>query len=72
MLDPWSAGGVTEAESDSIVLVKIKEGAHHLDLRAAHPMDPPSVIQARALEKLTVQGWLGNHKRVSFFILWFS
>ncbi|XP_061733982.1 lysosomal Pro-X carboxypeptidase isoform X1 [Nerophis ophidion] len=49
-LDPWSSGGVTFNVSDSLVSIVIPEGAHHLDLRHANDLDPPSVRAARVLE----------------------
>ncbi|XP_021400710.2 lysosomal Pro-X carboxypeptidase isoform X2 [Lonchura striata] len=50
VLDPWSAGGVTQNISNSLVAVVIPDGAHHLDLRSRNPLDPKSVQQARAME----------------------
>ncbi|XP_077467535.1 lysosomal Pro-X carboxypeptidase [Stigmatopora argus] len=57
-LDPWSSGGVTRNLSDSLVAVLIPEGAHHLDLRSANDMDPPSVREARALELSYFKKWI--------------
>ncbi|KAM9390314.1 lysosomal Pro-X carboxypeptidase [Phaethornis superciliosus] len=57
-LDPWSAGGVTQNITDSLVAVVIPEGAHHLDLRSRHPLDPKSVQQARALEVCYMKQWI--------------
>ena len=64
-LDPWSAGGVTKNISDSLVAVLIEDGAHHLDLRHKNPQDPPSVVQARNVEKRYIAQWLKeyNEKR---------
>ena len=44
--------------SDSVVAVIIPEGAHHLDLRAADPNDPPSVKAARNIEKQMIKKWI--------------
>ncbi|KAI9915573.1 hypothetical protein PsorP6_008529 [Peronosclerospora sorghi] len=42
LLDPWSSAGVLHAPKDAkVTIVKIEEGAHHLDLFFSHPMDPP-------------------------------
>ncbi|XP_060576858.1 lysosomal Pro-X carboxypeptidase-like [Ruditapes philippinarum] len=59
-LDPWSSGGVTTSPSSSIVPLLIESGAHHLDLRAANPLDPPSVLDARQSEKNLLKMWLGQ------------
>ena len=53
-----STGGVTKSLSDSIVAVIIPEGAHHLDLRASDPNDPPSVVKAREIEKQFIEKWI--------------
>ncbi|KAM4682289.1 lysosomal Pro-X carboxypeptidase isoform 1-T1 [Amazona ochrocephala] len=57
-LDPWSAGGVTQNISDSLVAIVIPDGAHHLDLRSRNPLDPKSVQQARALEICYMKQWI--------------
>jgi len=46
-MDPWSAYGVKENLTDSLVAVIIEDGAHHLDLMFSNPNDPQSVIEAR-------------------------
>ncbi|XP_058162044.1 lysosomal Pro-X carboxypeptidase isoform X1 [Dasypus novemcinctus] len=57
-LDPWSGGGVTEDISDTLIAIKIPEGAHHLDLRANNPLDPQSVLLARSLEVKHMKQWI--------------
>ncbi|XP_015332845.1 lysosomal Pro-X carboxypeptidase isoform X1 [Marmota marmota marmota] len=57
-LDPWSGGGVTKDITDTLVAVTIKEGAHHLDLRANNALDPTSVLLARALEIEHMKRWI--------------
>ncbi|RMC07464.1 hypothetical protein DUI87_16936 [Hirundo rustica rustica] len=57
-LDPWSAGGVTQNITDSLVAVVIPDGAHHLDLRGRNPLDPKSVQQARAMEVCLMKEWI--------------
>lgn len=64
LLDPWSSGGVLKSGKDNgVVAVIIPEGAHHLDLRAANPLDPTSVIQARKIEKQWIQKWIRSFKQ---------
>ena len=60
-LDPWSAGGVTQNITDSLVAVLIEDGAHHLDLRHKNPLDPPSVVQARNIEKRYIAQWIKEY-----------
>ncbi|PFX19876.1 lysosomal Pro-X carboxypeptidase-like [Stylophora pistillata] len=62
-LDPWAAGGVTCNISDSLIAVLIEDGAHHLDLRHKNPLDPPSVVQARNLEKYYISRWISEAKK---------
>ena len=50
LLDPWSSGGVLKPVGGTAALI-IPEGAHHLDLRAANPKDPVSVVDARKKER---------------------
>ena len=59
-LDPWSGGGVTWNVSESVTAIIIEGGAHHLDLRAANPSDPPSVLWARQYEKDMIRKWISN------------
>ncbi|TYZ57507.1 hypothetical protein PybrP1_004350 [[Pythium] brassicae (nom. inval.)] len=56
--DPWSAIGVAESVSDSVVYLPIASGAHHLDLFFSHPLDPLAVTQARAVEKQHIRRWI--------------
>ncbi|XP_029458074.1 lysosomal Pro-X carboxypeptidase [Rhinatrema bivittatum] len=61
-LDPWSSGGVSCNISDTLVAVKIPEGAHHLDLRYSNARDPPSVQRARRLEVQYMKDWIGKSR----------
>ncbi|ESO99078.1 hypothetical protein LOTGIDRAFT_207842 [Lottia gigantea] len=56
--DPWISGGVTQSQSDTVVAIYIKYGAHHLDLRSANPLDTDSVKAARQQEKNIIRQWL--------------
>lgn len=58
LLDPWSSGSVLKSLSPTVAVITIPEGAHHLDLRAANPADPDSVVVARKNEKKIIQGWI--------------
>lgn len=62
-LDPWSAGGVKQSLSDSLISILIKDGAHHLDLRSNNAYDPKSVIEARALEVAYMKKWIKEHSQ---------
>ena len=50
--------------SESVVSVIIPEGAHHLDLRSANPADPPSVVEARRVEKMHITKWINEFKQL--------
>ncbi|XP_042898313.1 dipeptidyl peptidase 2 isoform X1 [Parasteatoda tepidariorum] len=60
-LDPWAPGGVLQDISDTLVTVLVDGGAHHLDLRADNPLDPPSVVAARSFETRNIQKWLHDY-----------
>ena len=44
----------------SIIPILIRDGAHHLDLRASNPQDTPEVKDARIQEKNIMKMWLGQ------------
>jgi lysosomal Pro-X carboxypeptidase len=59
-LDPWSSGGVLdplEAGHKNFIFI-IDQGAHHLDLRATNPLDPPQVTEFRDQYVQIMQGWI--------------
>ena len=60
-LDPWSGCGVLEDVSDSLIAVIIKDGAHHLDLRASNDKDTDSVKAARETHKESIAKWLMDY-----------
>lgn len=57
-LDPWASAGVTTSTSKSVIALLIPDAAHHHDLMFSHPLDPRSVIDARALERREIARWL--------------
>uniref|UniRef100_U5ET05 Lysosomal Pro-X carboxypeptidase n=1 Tax=Corethrella appendiculata TaxID=1370023 RepID=U5ET05_9DIPT len=67
LLDPWSGGGVLRNSNPKIKIVLITEGAHHMDLRAAHEKDPGSVIGARKVHIKSIQEWISNYHKRSIF-----
>jgi len=62
-LDPWRAAGIQSlpqhsSTPDSIIVRIIDNGAHHLDLRSSHPLDPPSVKKVRQEELESFMRWI--------------
>jgi hypothetical protein len=60
-LDPWRAAGIQtlpKGSPSSIIVRTIEHGAHHLDLRASHPLDPLSVVVVRNEEKEHIKSWI--------------
>lgn len=58
LYDPLRQSVPTKSPSERLVMVSIKDGAHHLDLRSSNPMDPRSVIEAREIEKEQIRKWI--------------
>lgn len=56
--DPWSAASVLRNLSASVTAIVLPQGAHHTDLMFATPSDPPSLREARAVERRLVSQWL--------------
>jgi hypothetical protein len=46
--------------SATLIAVPVVGGAHHLDLRAADPRDPPGVTWAREQERYWIRQFLAN------------
>jgi hypothetical protein len=68
-LDPWRAAGIQKlpkgATVDGSIIVRIIEGgAHHLDLRAANDLDPPSVVAVRKEQKVAMQKWITQWRTI--------
>lgn len=63
MRDPWSAGGVLESLSDTLIAIKIPDACHHEDLRATGPNDPPALKEARAKEVRIIRQWIDDYYR---------
>jgi hypothetical protein len=34
--------------------------AHHLDIRASNPLDPPSVVECRVKQKVAIARWIAE------------
>jgi lysosomal Pro-X carboxypeptidase len=64
-LDPWSGGGWRSYPTTKGTLVSliVEDGAHHYDLRGAHPNDTASVKEVRSLEKLHISRWIREAKK---------
>jgi len=62
-LDPWYSGGIIKNVTGTydVTAFIIEDGAHHLDLRSSNPADPPSVIEARNIEKAAISRWSNAH-----------
>lgn len=66
LLDPWSSGGVTSKDApSSVVVYDVADAAHHLDLRASHEKDPPSVQRARKLFTNIFRRWIRNYRKTN-------
>lgn len=60
-LDPWHGwfqNMAAPAKGSGIYHFLMKDSAHHLDLRAPHPQDPPDVTAARAQYEKIIRGWI--------------
>ena len=63
-LDPWSYGGVpANTTSLSRPSYWMEGAAHHLDLRAPSPQDPPDVVAVRQAVTSTLQRWASEWRR---------
>ncbi|KAF1760852.1 hypothetical protein GCK72_009103 [Caenorhabditis remanei] len=64
-LDPWSGGGYDHSDKvqGSVISVILKQGAHHYDLRGAHPQDTEEVKKVRAMETAAIKKWIKEKAR---------
>ena len=65
LLDPWHGGGVLERGGfdESVAIVLIPEGGHHVDLFFEDEADPPSVKEAREVERQQMRRWVAEARR---------
>ncbi|XP_010254366.1 PREDICTED: lysosomal Pro-X carboxypeptidase-like isoform X1 [Nelumbo nucifera] len=59
--DPFSAGGVLESLSDSLVALPTAKGSHCLDIYAALPNDPDWLIVQRRSELKIISQWIAQY-----------
>ncbi|XP_002523750.2 lysosomal Pro-X carboxypeptidase [Ricinus communis] len=59
--DPWSAGGVLEDISDTVVAVYTEYGAHCLDLYPPTPNDPDWLVEQRDKEIKIIAAWIAEY-----------
>ena len=62
LLDPWHGGGVLERAGfdESVAIVLIPEGGHHVDLFFENEADPRSVREAREVERQQMRRWVAE------------
>ncbi|KAL3320448.1 hypothetical protein Ciccas_000861 [Cichlidogyrus casuarinus] len=62
MLDPWSPMGVLDPHAaPGCVVLQMRLGAHHLDLREPNPKDPQEVTEVRTKEWNLINSWIQEH-----------
>ncbi|XP_068669066.1 uncharacterized protein [Aristolochia californica] len=59
--DPYSAGGILQNISDSVVAVHSEQGAHCLDLLPSSSDTPEWLISQRMTEVKIIEGWLEQY-----------
>ncbi|CAJ0941066.1 unnamed protein product, partial [Mesorhabditis belari] len=64
-LDPWSGGGwaLKPKVEGSLVSIILLDGAHHYDLRGAHPQDTAEVKKVREQEKGYIAKWIKEARK---------
>jgi len=65
-LDPWGGAAVTardggeDASQRGVHFFRMKNGAHHLDLKGWHKDDPPDVTKVRKQEEVIIMDWIDD------------
>ena len=59
--DPWSAGGVLESISKSLIAIQIPNACHHEDLRQSDKNDPKELIEVRNKEIKIIHQWINQY-----------
>ncbi|XAR59690.1 Lysosomal Pro-Xaa carboxypeptidase [Bertholletia excelsa] len=59
--DPYSAGGVVENISDSVVAVYTQKGSHTLDMVTPTMSDPDWLVSQRDTEMIIIEGWIADY-----------
>ncbi|KAA8550277.1 hypothetical protein F0562_001961 [Nyssa sinensis] len=60
--DPYSAGGVLQNISDTVLAVYTEKGAHCLDLLTPMASDPDWLVSQRDTEIKIIQGWIAEYR----------
>ena len=63
LLDPWHGGGFLKQARESCPTFIMPNGAHHVDLRAAHPGDTPDITATRKAEEQIIWKWIEDASR---------
>lgn len=56
----WFFLGVLRSYNENVDVLIIPEGAHHIDLRADHKLDPASVKEARMFHTKKIKKWIND------------
>jgi lysosomal Pro-X carboxypeptidase len=68
--DPWSAGGVLQSLSESLIAIQIPNACHHEDLRQSGPNDPPELKEARNQEISIIKTWINDYyNKINYYPL---
>ncbi|GJQ72873.1 hypothetical protein Trydic_g1521 [Trypoxylus dichotomus] len=61
LLDPWSGGGFLVSGTTAYAIL-LPNSAHHQELRASNPSDPPSVVEVRQRIEDIISNWIKKEK----------
>ena len=68
LLDPWRSGGVTEFTNMLTPLYTIRDGAHHLDMRAPTKEDIGSDVEwDRKQEASLIESWVRDYQNEPYY-----